>query len=198
MTNAAVLSQPYHQSESQIDLERKQIEAAKQDRQAFRPIYEKYYEGVFRFVYKRTADSDLTADITSQIFLKAMSRLDGYEFRGIPFSAWLYRIASNEVVQHFRRNAKDRVVYVDEVISDEIVEEVDHLDFEVKRELLSQALKELDEDRLILIEMRFFEKRSFQEIGEILDMTANNAKVKTYRSIDQLKKIIRENKAGDE
>lgn len=169
-------------------MEWREIQAAQQDPAMFRPLYDRYYEPIFRFIYQRTTDEALTADLCSQVFLKAMQRLGGYEFKGVPFSAWLYRIASNETAQHFRYNKRRRIVSMEEGNLQEMMEEMDELFDEDQKWRLLGVLDELKEKDLELIEMRFFEQRPFKEIAEIAGITESNAKVRTYRILERLKK----------
>lgn len=177
-------------SAERMQEEWQEIQAAQQNPALFRPLYNRYYEPVFRFIHKRTADEELSADLCSQVFLKALQRLSEYSFRGVPFSAWLFRIASNEVSQHYRQVQKNRVVSVEESQMGDVVDEIEEEDNELLRATLLVALDELKEGDMELIEMRFFEQRSFKEIAEILDMTESNAKVKTYRILERLKKRL--------
>ena len=182
-------------SQEAMQAEWLEVQAAQRDPVAFRPLYDRYFEPIFRFVFKRCADEDLTGDICSQVFLKAMQKLGGYEFKGVPFSAWLYRIASNEVAQHFRNTQKNRVVSVEDHSLANLLDEVtEEDDFEIKRQIMLQALQELKETDLAMIEMRFFEARPFKEIAEIMNITESNAKVKTYRILEKIKKIMIRNK----
>lgn len=167
-----------------------EIQAAQRDPALFRPLYTRYYEPVFRFVFRRTADEELTADICSQVFLKAIQRLSEYSFRGVPFSAWLFRIASNEVAQFYRHQQKNRVVSAEESQIGDMAEEIESEDNEALRAQLLVALDELKPGDMELIEMRFFEQRSFKEIADITGMTESNAKVKTYRILERLKKRL--------
>ncbi|NJM24972.1 MAG: hypothetical protein HC859_05145 [Bacteroidia bacterium] len=84
------------------------IRASQRDPSAFRPLYEKYYRTLFRFILYRVADKEVTADLTSQVFLKALLHLDKFQLRGFPFSSWLYRIAINECNDFFRKTKKAR------------------------------------------------------------------------------------------
>lgn len=177
-------------SQDTINEEWSEIQAAQENPRYFRPLYNRYYESVFRFVLRRTSDEALTADLCSQIFLKAMENLQKYQHRGVPFSAWLFRIASNEVAQHFRNVQKSRVVHVEERTLGEVVEEIEEDDFELDRQQLLEALETLKPDDMQLIEMRFFEQRPFKEVAEILGITENNAKVKTYRILQRMKKKL--------
>ena len=177
-------------SQQAIDREWEEIQAAQRNPARFRPLYERYYEPIFRYIYRRTAEEPLTADICSQVFLKAMQKLGGYSYKGVPFSAWLYRIASNEVTQHYRNAQKQRVVSIQEGRLEEMAEEMDEFDYQVHRNALLGALDKLQQKDVEIIELRFFEQRSFREVANILNITENNAKVRTYRVLDKLKKLI--------
>ena len=177
-------------SSEKLQEEWQEIQAAQRNPALFRPLYTRYYEPIFRFLYRRTDDEELTADLCSQVFLKALQRLPAYEFRGVPFSAWLYRIATNEVTQHFRDNSQQRVVSAEESQLGDIADEMEEEDSELLRQHLTEALGSLNEADMQLIEMRFFEQRPFKDIADILGMTESNAKVKTYRILERLKKKL--------
>ncbi|PCJ85345.1 MAG: heat-shock protein [Flavobacteriales bacterium] len=180
----------HHATEDELQSEQKQVEAAQRDPAHFELLYNNYHERIFRYVYQRMDDKETAFDITQQVFLKALTNLKKYEFRGVPFGSWLFRIAYSEVNQAFRDKKAERTVNVESVQVYEIMEEAEENPTEEKHSQLIEALAELPEDDLQLIEMRYFEKRAFAEIGEILEITENNAKVKTYRIIEKLRKII--------
>ncbi|HLU87943.1 MAG TPA: sigma-70 family RNA polymerase sigma factor, partial [Taishania sp.] len=150
----------------------------------------KYHVQIFRYVYQRMDDEEMAFDVTSQVFMKALKNLHKYEYRGVPFVSWLYRIAKSELYQAFRDNKADRTVNIDTVQVIGFIEEFDQDENEENRERLLKSLSKLKEEDMQLLEMRFFEKRSFKEIGEILEITENNAKVKSFRALDKLKKIF--------
>jgi len=177
-------------SEADLESEWVEIQAAQSNPAAFQPLYARYYESIYRFIHRRTNQDVLAAEICSDTFLKAMQKLPGYKYQGVPFSAWLFRIASNEVAQYFRANAKNRTVSTEEYTLKDVVEEVAEEDNEQLRQLLLNSLDDLRENDLQIIEMRFFEQRPFKEIAQILEISESNAKVRTYRVIDRLKKII--------
>jgi RNA polymerase sigma-70 factor (ECF subfamily) len=166
-----------------------EIQAAIADRTQFRPLYERYFEQVFRFIFHRTADEALAADICSQVFLKAMQRLDSYSFQGLPLSAWLYRIAQNEIRQYYRAANKNRVVSAEDAQLHHLAEEVEEgTDAAQLHQALLIALDELDPADMELVEMRFFEERPFKEIAEILGISEANAKMRTYRILEKMKR----------
>ncbi|MCB0705690.1 MAG: sigma-70 family RNA polymerase sigma factor [Saprospiraceae bacterium] len=181
-------------SDNALQLEWMEIQAAQVDRAAFRPLYDRYFEAVFRYIYRRTGDKSLADDLCSQVFLKAMQRLDKYTFKGVPFSAWLYRIAGNEIAQHFRNSSRDRVVSVEDDALNYLADEVEEDDLGALREVLIQSLELIREQDLEIIELRYFEGRPFKEIAEILEITESNAKIRTYRVLERLKKHILQKK----
>lgn len=181
----------YHQSKEQIFNESQIIEEARKDPGRFGILYEKYYRQIFVFVFRRVGDEDLAGDIVSDAFLKAMVALPKYEAKGLPFSAWLFRIALNEVNMYYRKSSRQRVVSIDQTNIGEMIAEVGgEKESEENRQLVMKLMGTLAPEDMHFLELRFFEKRAFAEIGEILGITENNAKVRTYRILDKLKKVL--------
>jgi RNA polymerase sigma-70 factor, ECF subfamily len=171
-----------------IEQEQQLIEESKTDPQSFERLYIKYYEPILKFVYKRVESLDDTRDITSTVFIKALSSISKYKDMGFPFSSWLYRIAINEINMFYRRSKKSRVISLNERGLKNIASESSDVDTEALM-ALKRSLLHLSPDELFLIELRFFEDKAFAEIGEILDITEANAKVRTYRALDKLRNI---------
>jgi len=180
----------YHQTKSAIQLEEEQIKRAKKNPKDFGVLYEKYYVQIFRYILKRIADENEAAELTSQVFVKAMQSLKKYQFKGVPFGAWLYQIARNELNLAFRSKKYNRSVDVKTEQVHEIIEEFEEEPDEEKTKYLLESLRKLEKEELELLEMRYFEKRPFQEVSEILDITVSNAKVKMHRIIKKLKVIM--------
>jgi RNA polymerase sigma-70 factor (ECF subfamily) len=181
----------YHATATEMASEQAVVEAAKKDPARFAMLYDKYYEQIFRFIYQRLDDKETAFDATQQTFLKALNNLHKYEYRGVPFASWLYRIASSEINNLFRAEKAQRTVNIESLSVYTIIEEIQESKIDEYHDKIVDIISVLPEDELQLIEMRFFEKRAFKEIAEILDMTENNAKVKTYRILDKLKKMIK-------
>lgn len=180
----------FHHTNQQLNEELVIIEAAKADPAQFAPLYNKYYKQIFNYVYQRMESKDSAFDITGQVFLKALTNLEKYQFKGVPFASWLYRIAHNEVMQLFRTQKDKRSINAD--ISDLrfICEENEEPFYEEYIPAIKKLIQELSHDDLQMVELRFFEKRPFKEIAEILDITEVNAKVRMYRIIEKLKKSL--------
>lgn len=184
----------YHKNDTDLQKELQQVEAAKNDSARFDVLYEAYYKSIFVFIYRRTNNEELSADLTSHVFMKALINIKKYQFRGVPFSAWLFRIAFNEINMYFRKNNTSRVVSLEQSSIGKIANEIEEEDTTEAQQKMMKALKQMEERDIQLIELRFFEKRSFAEIAGIIDITENNAKVKVYRILDKLKKIMGVNK----
>ena len=175
-------------SEAEILQEYSILDRAKKNPQAFGELYEKYFDRIFNFVYRQTDDEDLTADLTSQTFLIALKNVDRYQFRGVPFSAWLYKIASNEINKHYRKQKQTKVFSIEEVRVKELMEQAyEEFNEEIIHRLMNY-LNELPTDMLHVLELRFFEDKDFKEIAFILDITESGAKMRTYRALDRLRK----------
>ena len=183
----------YHQTEQQLNSEQEIIEAAKKDLLHFKKLYNKYYEQIFRYVYQRMDVKDTAHDVTSQVFLKSMNNLKKFKYKGVPFSAWLFRIASNEVIQFYKDKKSERTVQ----IQTDYIQDIVANESELEREQLSLVIEEIAElpaKELELIELRYFEKRPFKEISQILNITESNAKVRIHRIVAKLKQSLKNNR----
>lgn len=181
----------HHQSKAQLDEEVLQIKAAIANPQAFGVLYDKYYLRIFRYIFQRVENEDTAADVTSVVFSKALFNLSKYQFRGVPFSAWLFRVAQNELNQLFRQNKTQKVVNIPTENLPQIAEDAGEEGLEERIADLKKAMKDLSEEELELIEQRYFENRSYKEMSEILEMEENNARVKTFRVIQKLKSLMK-------
>jgi RNA polymerase sigma-70 factor (ECF subfamily) len=175
-------------SEAEILHEYSILDRSKKDPKAFGELYEKYFDRIFSFIYRQTDDEDLTADLSSQTFLTALKNVDKYEFRGVPFSAWLYKIASNEVNKHYRKKKRTQVFSIEETRVRELMEQANEGYDEEMIQRLMDYLRELPTDMLHVLQLRFFEDKDFKEIAFILDITESGAKMRTYRALDRLRK----------
>ncbi|MBL7939055.1 MAG: RNA polymerase sigma factor [Flavobacteriales bacterium] len=165
------------------------IQAAKRSPEAFAPLYERYFADIFRFVLRRTAHRDLTADLTQQTFLKAMLALPKYEPRGLPFRAWLYRIALNEVRMHWRKR-KEVLIDISYADVKGLSEEMGLVMEEEEMKHLAKAMGTLAEEKARLIELRYMDGMSFAELGQVLGIGEDAAKMRTHRVLAQLRTYL--------
>ncbi len=180
-------SATFHLTNEQIELEEKLIKAAQVNSKDFEPLYKKYYERIANFVYRRVDNKDLAFEITSNVFYNALSNLSKYKPQGVPFSAWLFRIAVNELNLWFRKNKSQRTVSID---NDGLVELKESIEGNSSAEMdaqLFEALQTLEPEEIELIHMRYFEKHSFKEICDINGSGESANKMKVYRILEKLK-----------
>jgi RNA polymerase sigma-70 factor, ECF subfamily len=175
-------------TEEDLQKEFEIIERSKKEASAFGELYEKYFDRIYYFLLRQTDDEDVAGDLCAQTFVNALSHLSSYQHRGFPFSAWLYKIAGNEVNKYYRKNKNKKVFSIEEVRVRELVEMADESwDEELIGQLIN-FMKDLPTDMLQVLELRFFEDKDFKEIAFILDITESGAKMRTYRALDKLRK----------
>lgn len=166
------------------------IRKAQDDHRHFGTLYEKYFEQIYRFIFKRLGgNEEASGDLVQQTFIKAMANLNKYEDRGLPFSAWLYRIAQNEVNMYFRAQKKQYYVEINDRQLAGLLEETtgSHTFSQGDIEQLVGIINNLEETQLDLIELRFFQEMSFREIAAIYNITEANAKMRLYRLLEKIK-----------
>lgn len=166
-----------------------QIKLAQQDHRYFGPLYEKYFEQMYRFVFKRLGgNEEVAGDLVQQTFMKAMAKIGQYEDRGFPFSAWLYRIAQNEVNMFFRSNKTNFTVEISENHVVQLLDEVGETGVSQEEiDQLIEIINNLEESQLDLIELRFFQGMPFSEIAQIYSISEATAKMRVYRILEKIK-----------
>jgi len=185
-------------TEVEIRDEQQIVAASKKNARAFGPLYEKYFDRIYHFIYRQTDDEDLAGDLCSQTFTNALNNLPRYEFRGLPFSAWLYKIAGNEVNKYYRKIKGKKIFSIEELKVRELVERSEEGWNEELIARLIEFMKDLPTDMLQVLELRYFEDKDFKEIAYILDITESGAKMRTYRALDKLRKNFNLNVKYDE
>jgi RNA polymerase sigma-70 factor (ECF subfamily) len=185
-----VIETNQHISQEEILREFEMVREAVKDPARFQVLYDKYFTVIFNFIFRKIDDEEITADLTSQTFLKALGNLKKYKYKGVPFSAWLYRIAANEVNRHYR-NSKRKVVYsFDESEFENLIEQNAEYEEDLDIGYITRQMQSMCELDIEVLELRFFESKSFAEVAFILDITEANAKMRTYRAVEKLKKLL--------
>lgn len=174
------------------------IKEARHDPEAFGLLYDKYYQPIFSYILRRTADIELAQDICSNTFFKALKKLGQFQWQGVPFSAWLYRIASNEIANHFRKNKRPPVSlenlaqkgFVPAALSNpeqELIEAQEKLKNHQEFLGIQQKIILLSPKYQEVIGLRFFEKKKIKEICEILGKREGTVKSLLHRGLEKLK-----------
>jgi RNA polymerase sigma-70 factor (ECF subfamily) len=176
----------YHRSTEQIADEQAEIRSAQTDAGCFEPLYLRYYPRILSFVYLRMEEKETARDITAQVFYTALDKIGQYRDKGLPFSAWLFRIALNEVNQYYRKSKIRRTVSLDDAGEQALKDELPVLSTAIMDAELFAALQTLDAEEMALIEMRYFEHRSFKELGDINGLGESALKMRVYRILEKL------------
>ena len=173
-----------------LEEERVWIEKSKTDIGAFEPLYNKYYDLIFRFLLRRTDDETLAADLCSQTFFKALANIGRFSWRGKPLAPWLYQIASNELKKHYRNKKPVFVIEQDYIEASEDLK--DSWEQLIESNKLNEVLYSLKEDEIRLIEMKYFEQLTFEEIALLTDCKLSAIKMRLYRLLAKLKSNLEE------
>ena len=170
-------------SEPEGDLEL--VKRVKKDPAAFGLVYERYVTRIYNYVYYRVGNHHDAEDLTSRVFHRALTHIKDYADRGVPFSAWLYRIAHNLVANWHRDHARRQDLALDDVTlvgdSVEMPEWVAENN-EVRRWLLA-AIRHLPEERQELLILKFVEQMSNAEVGQIMGRTEGAIKSLYHRTL---------------
>ena len=161
--------------------ERLAVQAAQKDPARFCQLYEDNFERVYAYVARRVRDRDVAEDLTSEVFHKALAALPGFDWRGIPFSAWLLRIAANLVADQWKRRAREVVDDPPEVAVATNLEEIEHC------ARLFRLVDNLPADQQRVVRMRFAEGRSVREIAGDLGKTEGAVKQLQFRALEALR-----------
>lgn len=164
------------------DDDRPLIEAAQADPSRFVDLYERYVDRVYAFVSSRARNRAIAEDITSEVFQQALAQLSRFEWRGVPFIAWLFRMASNALVDRWRDDARDAHDLPGEVPDTRELQELD------RRLILFQLVDRLPDAQRHVIQMRFVEGKSIREIAAALNRSDGAVKQLQLRALENLRK----------
>ena len=166
--------------------ERLLVEAAQKDPTKFSELYERNFDRVYAYIGRRIGNRHTTEDLTSDVFHKALAHLPNFDWRGVPFAAWLLRIASNVVVDQWKRQSKKIIEDPPEASGEIDMEELEH------RARLFRMVEKLPTDQRRVISMRFAEGKSIREIAQELGRTEGAVKQLQFRGLQTLREQLGE------
>ncbi len=158
-------------------------------KEAFGELYERYLDKIYSYVYYRTGNHHDAEDLTARVFFRAMAHMEGYTERGVPFQAWLYRIAHNLVANWHRDRGRRKVIPLDEFIATSLKSDAPDKQAEEQEEqdALRAAIRRLPEERQQLLLLKFVDHMSNAEIGAIMDRTEGAIKSLYHRTLIALR-----------
>jgi len=177
------------------------IQKSKTNPAAFGDLFEKYYKPILRYALHKTGSAETAADITSETFFKALNKIHTYRYTGVPFSAWLYRIAGNEINMFFRKRKYEPVLYEDaigeegvldkesaEAIGNELIKAQEEIDNNKDYQDVKTALFAMDSKYQDVIVLRFFQEMTVPQIAESLGKNQGTVKSLLSRGLMMLRK----------
>jgi len=175
-----------------LEQEKKLVDEAKKDPRNFAALYDKYFDQIYRYVYRRVSDKDTVEDLVSQTFYDALSHMKDYEWRGFAFSAWLYKIAHNNVLKWYREQGKMQTVELEHGsnMADKSIDTVRDVKNNELRDDMALILDKLETEDREIIRLKFFEEVSNVEIAEIMGLSANHIGVKVFRALKKVKQLL--------
>ncbi|MDE2777248.1 MAG: sigma-70 family RNA polymerase sigma factor [Chloroflexota bacterium] len=179
--------------------DRELVALAKEDKEAFGELYERYLPKIYSYIYYRTGNVHDAEDLTAKVFFRALSHIGNYVEKGLPFQAWLYRIAHNLVANWHRDQSRRKIIALDEYVAHSLSSEApDSRTEEVEeRNQLLDAIRELPDDRQQLLILKFVEQMSNAEIGAIMGRTEGAIKSLYHRTLLALRNELKSMQAGE-
>jgi RNA polymerase sigma-70 factor (ECF subfamily) len=165
--------------------------ARRGDADSFGELYQLHLDRIYRYVYDRVGSSSEAEDLTEQVFLKAWEAISRYESRGLPFAAWLYRMAHNAVIDHYRARRPATPIDGTFDLEDERQNPVASAEALFDREELRLAIGRLNADQQTVILLRFIEGLSHAEVGKILGKSEGAVRVIQHRALLVMAKVMR-------
>jgi RNA polymerase sigma-70 factor (ECF subfamily) len=160
--------------------ERLLVEAAQRDPSHFADLYEGNFYRVYAYIARRVGDRHHAEDLTAEVFSEALAGIGKFEWRGVPFAAWLLRIASRAIADHWKRSGRES--------GEPSLEAGPFVPDEIERNaMLFQLVDRLPEAQFRVIHMRFVEQKSIREIAQELDRSEGAVKQLQFRAIENLR-----------
>ena len=175
---------PLRQSRTGDPEERLLIESAQRDPRRFAALYDIFFERIYAYVARRVGSREEAEDVVSEVFYKAMANLPRFEWHGAPFSAWLYRIAANEMADRSERMGREPRIKLPERAEEADQEEA------LDRARVFLMVRELPEDQRRVLELRFVEEKSTREVAEALGRSEGAIKQLQFRGLESLRARI--------
>jgi RNA polymerase sigma-70 factor (ECF subfamily) len=165
------------------------VKQAKTDPAAFGILYERYVFKIYNYIYYRTGDHHEAEDLTARTFQRAMAHIGRYRERGVPFSAWLYRIAHNLVANWHRDRGRRQVVGLEDAALVSVSRERPESDAESNEERvrLLDAIRRLPAERQQLLILKFVERLSNADIAKVMGRTEGAVKSLYHRTLISLR-----------
>ena len=165
------------------------IEAAQSDPSRFAELYEQNFHRVYAYVARRVRDRAETQDLTAHVFHQALANIGKFKWKGSPFAAWLYRIASNAIADQAKRRMRESGEQANSTSQTSTAKDLEEVE---RRARLFRAVDKLPEDQRLVIVMRFADEKSIREIADELGRSEGAVKQLQFRGLENLRNRLNE------
>lgn len=163
------------------------------DSEAVTQLYEMHVELIYRYIAYRVPEHE-AEDITSDVFINMVQSLPSFTYTGAPFESWLYRIASARIADYYRKKSRREHVELHEQLKSEQPQPEDTLISTQEQQLIRDKLKNLSSDQQTLLILRFVERKSHEEVAQILGKSATAVKTMQHRALQRLAQLMGKDK----
>ncbi len=166
-------------------------QAIKGDEEAFAQLYEEYFDKVYRYIYLRLGNQSEVEDLTQEVFVKVLEAIGSYKWRGLPFAAWLFRIARNHMIDYLRKEGKvEKIAWDDNIAHVEGPNPASVAEQSIESEELRDSINKLSPAQRAVISLRFGSGLSVAEVAEVLGKSPGTVKALQHGGIVALRRMM--------
>lgn len=181
---------PDYPARASLDVNELVTRAQRGDRNAVAALYQVHAQAIFRYVVCRVPTTADAEDLTAEVFVSMVKGLPSYRLTGAPFESWLYRIAASRIADYYRKSSRTPQTDLSETLPDLSLQPEEQILQNQTLDLLRSALSQLPEDHQTILILRFVERKSHEEVAEIMDKSLSAVKSAQYRALKRLTELL--------
>ncbi len=164
--------------------------AQQREQAALTQLYEENFDRIYRYIVLKIGDRTEAEDMTQQVFLNALKSISSYKWKGMPFSAWLFRIAHNQIVDYYRKKSRRPTVPLDESMAMGGIDPMKMAERKVEIEQMAQATQKLTKAQQEVISLRFAGDLPIAEVAKVMGKSEGAIKALQHSAIVALRKVM--------
>ncbi len=162
------------------------------DQDAARALYERYFDRIYNYVYARLRRVEDAEDLAIDTMTRSLTRLDLFQDQGVAFSSWVYRIAHNATIDHYRRQGKVTLVPIDNATLPESADPSELALDQLSSEQLRDAIHELTDEQQQVLILRFFQDLSAVQVAQVIGKSVGAVQALQHRALASLERVLKE------
>jgi RNA polymerase sigma-70 factor (ECF subfamily) len=160
------------------------------DQDAARTLYERYFDRIYNYVYARLGRVQDAEDLAIDTLTRSLTRLDLFQDQGVAFSSWVYRIAHNATIDHYRRHGKVTLVPLEDAVLPESVDPSEVALEQLSNEELRGALRQLTDEQQQVLILRFFQDLTAVQVAEVMGKSVGAVQALQHRALGSLERAL--------